>query len=394
MNPMKLSLKRFALPLAMLFACHPASAAGALDLDQLVFDSDRTGNYEIYVMRDDGSGVQRLTTDAAQDSWWGRLSPDRQRILFYRTPQGTHDTDYRLPNLWMMNADGTGQQLLRGAGTDGWAVQGHAEWSPTGTRLVMLGGTLASPQIMITDAAGGNPVAITARPGPNLDPSWAPDESQVIFIGCPAAGCAPAGQEIYTVPAGGGGPQRLTTDGLRDQDPYFSPDGGRIAWLTNTNPAAWGGLGAWGIRIMPAGGGAPVAVIDDGQINSKPQWSADGTGILFHRLMPGVMTRWNIFRVRPDGAGLLELNPGAPGNNEFPSTGQSPLPVALALTKSGTTAVTLAWSGGSAPYAIYRATSCRAVFSGGGSVQPGAGWTDFSPPAAPLLCYQVLALNP
>ena len=32
-----------------------------------------------------------LTADASFDSWWPKVSPDRSRVLFYRTPKGIHD---------------------------------------------------------------------------------------------------------------------------------------------------------------------------------------------------------------------------------------------------------------------------------------------------------------
>src|SRR5947209_2461345 len=70
------------------------SAAPTLATDRLLFDSDRTGNFEIMSMRTDGTDPQRMTTDPRYDSWWPKPSPDRATILFYRTPAGTHDRDY------------------------------------------------------------------------------------------------------------------------------------------------------------------------------------------------------------------------------------------------------------------------------------------------------------
>ena len=86
---------------------------------QLAFDSDRTGNYEIYLMNTDGSGVRALTNDRTQDSWWPRISPERARILFYRTPAGTHDGDYTKTSLWEMNADGSDSHQVIANGANG-----------------------------------------------------------------------------------------------------------------------------------------------------------------------------------------------------------------------------------------------------------------------------------
>jgi Tol biopolymer transport system component len=78
---------------------------------RIVFTSNRDQQGEIYVMNADGSGQKRLTRRAGDD-WAPRFSPDGQRIAFTQLP-GT---------IWTMNANGTGLQRLT-AGTD-------ADWRP------------------------------------------------------------------------------------------------------------------------------------------------------------------------------------------------------------------------------------------------------------------------
>ena len=63
-----------------------APAAAAIPPGDLVFDSDRTGNFEIFTMTGEGRSPRQLTDDTRYDSWWARLSPDRRTILFYRSP--------------------------------------------------------------------------------------------------------------------------------------------------------------------------------------------------------------------------------------------------------------------------------------------------------------------
>src|SRR5437868_155735 len=85
----------------------------AIAADQLVFDSTRSSsNHEIFVMNRDGSSAARLTNDPAYENWWPRISPDRTRVLFYRSPAGDPE-DYSAASLWLMNADGTGVTQLR-----------------------------------------------------------------------------------------------------------------------------------------------------------------------------------------------------------------------------------------------------------------------------------------
>jgi TolB protein len=292
-----------------------ASGTVALPTSRIAFDSNRTGNYEIFTMGTDGTSPQQLTSDPAWDSWWAKLSPDRTRILFYRTPAGTHDRDYKQTSLWVMNADGTGLTRLLANGAYGWQFSGHAEWSPDGAHLAMLGGP-KSPQIFITDASGANPRQVTSRPGNNVDPSWSPDGRSLLFVGCPVSVCTSQQYEVYSVNTDGTGERRLTNDAARDQDPYYAPDGHAIAWLRQTEPAHWG------IYVMRPDGAEQRGLVADLQINSKPAWSADSGAIYFHRLPLG-RTSFNIFRVNSDGTGLTELQtrpvvgPG-PYANEYP----------------------------------------------------------------------------
>ena len=307
----------------------PRSATVGVPAGNLVFDSNRTGNYEIWTMGPTGANARELTHDPTYDSWWARLSPDRRTILFYRTPAGTHDRDYSKTSLWAMGADGSDLVELRPAGLDGWVQQGHAEWSPDGTQLVMFGGDHFSPQIYVTDALGQHPRKITDRKGSNVDPSWAPDGKTIVFVGCPGSFCTPSSHEIYTVPAVGGDVTRLTHDGIQDNDPYFSHSGRELAWLSKIS----GGLldvGVWDIRTMPvvrsgdviaaARGAEPKRLIGDDNINSKPSWSLDDTTIYFHRAVAGLRNGFQIWAVKADGTDLRELTKDQGGSNEYPGT--------------------------------------------------------------------------
>lgn len=296
-----------------------------LAADQLVFDSTRSSsNHEIFVMKTDGSNATRLTIDPAYENWWPRISPDRTRILFYRSPAGMPE-NYGQASLWVMNADGTGVTQLRARGQDGWTMQGHGEWSPDGTRIAMFGSAAGALEIFVTDAAGANPVQYTRRGGVNTDVSWSPDGTKLLLNGCPGSPCVPASYEIYVMPAVAlGATTRLTTDTVASYDPYFSPDGTQIAWLVNVDPTAnvipgtTTSLGRWAIRIAGASGANARYLIDDGNINSKPAWSLDGQTIYFHRMVPPDY-RFRVFRIGRDGTGLTELTAGAPGISEHPS---------------------------------------------------------------------------
>ena len=313
--------------------------------DTFAFDSDRTGNFEIFLAelpggdtdgegeasnttgddRPDGGAVQ-LTDDPAFDSWWPRISPDRTTILFYRAPKGVHDLDATKVGLWAMGADGSDPVLLRPAGLDGWTMQGHAEWHPDGSALVMFGGSRFSPQVFVTDPTGANPRQLTDRGGRNLDPAYSADGRRVWFVGCPKSVCSDADQEIYSVElddtgtAPAGDPVRHTTDDIRDNDPYESPDGTRLGWLSQVET---GGIGVWDVRMASldeAGrfSSEPRRLVDDSAVTSRPQWSVDGATIVTHRLEPG-RDSFDLVVIDAETGAVTALPVNSDANDEYPS---------------------------------------------------------------------------
>lgn len=298
----------------------PARAATSpLASNRLVFDSNRTGNYQIFSMGFDGSSPRQLTFGSQYDSWWPRLSPDRTQVIFYRSPVGVHDRDFTKTSLWEMNADGSNVHRLIANGAYGWTLQGHAMWSPDGTRLAMFAGSSSNPQIWVTDANGGNARQVTARPGTNVDPSWDPSGNALLFIGCPQAVCTGSSYEIYRISLTGAGLTRLTNDLARDQDPASSPDGSRIAWLRQTTTPTWG------VYLMNRDGTDQHGLVSGLAVNSRPAWSDDGQWIFFHRESSG-QTAYGIWRVHPDGSGLAEIDGHAavgpsPWADEYPDAG-------------------------------------------------------------------------
>ncbi len=90
-----------------------------------------------------------------------------------------YDNDYKQTSLWMVNINGSGLRQVIANGQNGWAVQGHAEWSPDGTKLVMFGGTIYNG-IVVTDTNGVQ----LHRVGNGIDPVWSSNGKQIIYINC------------------------------------------------------------------------------------------------------------------------------------------------------------------------------------------------------------------
>src|SRR5205085_11881960 len=95
---------------------------------RIVFQSDRDNSfsesYQIYVMNADGSGQTRLTYSGADDSLpvW---SPDGSKIAFQSLRNGTNYQVYAT------NADGSNQINVSNSNSN----DGQPSWSPDGTRI-------------------------------------------------------------------------------------------------------------------------------------------------------------------------------------------------------------------------------------------------------------------
>jgi hypothetical protein len=76
--------------------------------------------------------------------------------------------------------------------------------------------------------------------------------------------------------------------------------------------------------------------------------------------------------------------------------GSGLVPVVLSLGKNHVNPnwPDLLWSGNSAPYRLYRATNCADVFADLLTTQSARAYTDSSPPATRLICYNVLEQTP
>jgi TolB protein len=92
---------------------------------KIAFMSDRDGNWEIYVVNDDGSGLKRLTNNGSHDglpTW----SPDGKAIAFVSNRDGAWA-------VWVMSPDGSNQVKLFDIGDGGLASEWHNErisWGP------------------------------------------------------------------------------------------------------------------------------------------------------------------------------------------------------------------------------------------------------------------------
>ena len=118
--------------------------------------------------------AQRLTVGRFADNLSPTFSPDGRRIAFISTRAGP-------PQLYVMAADGTDQELLAPFDYGVTGSTNAPDWSPDGASVVFHREVSGSPQIFLVDVVGRRVRQLTSS-GRNEDPTWAPDGRHVAFI--------------------------------------------------------------------------------------------------------------------------------------------------------------------------------------------------------------------
>lgn len=228
----------------------------------IVFESDATGNREIWLMPGDGSPARQLTDNAAEDTAPCWL-PDGSGIVFESTRSGTK-------SIWRLDLDVPGAQPVQI--TDDAGQDGSPDVSPDGT-LVVYESNRGGPDgidLWISPVAGGTPVRLTVSVDGSYDRTadWSPDGLSIVFESDRKDGLS----ALYTVPSKGGSFTRVTPLSGYEGHPAWSPDGARIAYEAN----AGGTMEIW---CVDADGANARQLTEDG--GYWPNWNATGDKLVY-----------------------------------------------------------------------------------------------------------------
>lgn len=259
---------------------HPSPDGG-----QVVFQSDRTGTAQIYVMDADGGNVTRLTDEAlgAETPKW---SPDGTRIL-YAAYLGEGNND-----VFVMLADGSERRQL----TDGPGYDGHPSWSADGERIIFNSDRTtpdhAAPwhrrrhEIFSMRADGSDIVQHTRNRGICTYPGFSPDGQRIVYrkvVDGPGMSwglqLGERNSEVCVANLDGSGELNLTASAAFDGWPAWSPDGSLIAFTSNRGGPANVGQ----VWVMATNGTDLRRVTSGPWSHAQPAWSADGRALYAYR---------------------------------------------------------------------------------------------------------------
>ncbi|MGZ8795147.1 MAG: hypothetical protein ACXW0F_10975, partial [Gaiellaceae bacterium] len=199
------------------------------DGNRLLFVSNRDGDDELFVMDAAGKNVRQLTRNRRQDltpQW----SPDG-RLIAFASDRGRPGE----PEIWIMRAEGTNaRRLVETVKHPSWQdLQYSPVWSPDSKRLIFSMATADSNPELYSAGVDGKGLKRLTKTAGSLDvfgddtmPDWAEDGT-VLFV----SNREQKSSDIWTMNANGSGQQpiarRASTD---DWNPRLSPDGRTIAF--------------------------------------------------------------------------------------------------------------------------------------------------------------------
>ncbi len=278
-------------------------ASFAADGQWIVFTSERDpegpGQADIWRVRPDGSGLERLTTSTAMDDA-GMLSPDGKRLAYVSTKGGA-----RTANIWIKDLPSGKETNLTGDGDSKPkpTMNGNFRpaWSPDGQWIAFTsdrgekwigaeGGAGAghshptSLYIVHPDGSGLKRLTSTTPESAFGSPQWSADGSKILAYEIPTRDTFGARMwgfgiamlnstsQIVEINVATGEKTALSSGSALKTNPHYLP-GGKTAWL---------------IKATPMNGPEPGIVYADGSRGPKglvrnPSWSPDGKRVVYYR---------------------------------------------------------------------------------------------------------------
>jgi Tol biopolymer transport system component len=289
---------------------HAATAgSGGLIAFSTGFDgSDPTLTSQIFTIRPDGSGLRQVThVRAGQHAVDPGFSATGKKIAFESDVTGNFE-------IWVMNADGSAQTELT---NDPTVANFHPRWSPNGATIAFTRCTfpfgVADCHIAVISANGGQITELTSGhwadgdpcgSAPNAGsgnpvggPEYSPDGSKIAFD----SNRGGFDSAVWVMNANGSGLRRITAPTLEAFRPDWSPNGSQIAFTTH---ACLPGSDVWAVDANGTGGHALTHLPSNHNAEFE-SYSPDGTRIVLtsDKLDPSAATD-AIFVMNADGSGL------------------------------------------------------------------------------------------
>ena len=229
----------------------------------IAFDSNRSGNQDIWMMRKNGSELRQITTNTAHD-WIGSWSPDGNQIAFHSIRSGNRD-------LYVIPVSGGAVTAL----TDHPAEDFIPRFSPDGKTIAFASNRNGNMDVWIMPSGGGDPRQLTFHEAQDFLVLWSPDGKLLCFGSKRTGRC-----ELFLISPEGGNPVQLTHGAWTEISPRYWSTDGRIIYAYGQGGPGNEGPNLWAISVPD---GSARALIDfSASLKEVGHWmSSDGERIFF-----------------------------------------------------------------------------------------------------------------
>jgi len=229
----------------------------------IAFDSNRSGNQDIWIMRKDGGELRQLTTNAAHD-WVGSWSPDGNQIAFQSLRSGNRD-------LYVMPVSGGAVTSLATHPAEDFIPR----WSPDGEKIAFASNRSGNMDVWVMPSNGGEAKQLTFHEAQDFLTLWSPDGKQLVFGSKRTGSC-----ELFLISAEGGDPVQLSHGAWTEISPRFWSADGQTIYAYGQGGPNNEGANLWAISVS---NGTAKALMDlRGSLKEPGHWlSSDGERIYF-----------------------------------------------------------------------------------------------------------------
>jgi Tol biopolymer transport system component len=291
----------------------PDGSLLAFTASNVIGDIDNTGTFDVYMIRPDGTGEQRITSGRVALGWdlsWQPLTDRAQPPPDGLAPKANGSIYFRVggadggSRIEAVEPDGSGRHVV----FEGEVMRfSRIAWSPDGTNIAYQNPIVGERGIYVADPGGSDAVRLTDGVNDSWA-SWSPDGTRILFSSTlydPSIEmCTPGDPhefrcptDIYVMDADGSNVVRLTDDPADEFQPVWSPDGSRIAFARSLSDQ----LSHPAIFTMNPDG-TDVRQVSEATEGSdwSPTWAPDGSRLIFVGIHNENLGIW---MVNEDGSG-------------------------------------------------------------------------------------------
>ncbi|MBC7815015.1 MAG: PD40 domain-containing protein [Burkholderiales bacterium] len=231
---------------------------------QIAFDSERSGDYDIYLLDAD----RRLNVNLSRhvlDDYYAAWSPDGERLAFSsRRDYGSN------AEIYVMNHEGGGlRRITNNRFNDVWPV-----WSPDGSEVAYMSYRDGLWDIFVSEVANGAEHRFTLHNGLYWIAEWSGSE-QVTLVSN-----RQGNSDIYVMGMTDSRIVQLTEPFSDEVQPSWSPDGAQMVFASNRN-------GLFSLYVMNADGSEEHGLFSESHNEMFPSWSPDGQHIAYSTARDG-----------------------------------------------------------------------------------------------------------